>query len=119
MAGPATVVVAGFFTWFLAARTENALVVDNYYKEGLAINQVLARDAAAAKQLAERYQEVTSTLVKMLERDHMTPSAGDLTGVLVAGQFQAKEAYVLGTWPISKAFVESLASSVDLGGGKQ
>ena len=80
--------------------------------------EVKTRDAAAAKKLAEQYQEVTSLLVKMLERDHMTPSAGDLTGVLVAGQFQAKEAYVLGTWPISKAFVESLASSVDLGTSK-
>lgn len=48
MAGPALVVVASMITYVLAARTENALVADNYYKEGLAINRVLdaARNAA-------------------------------------------------------------------------
>jgi hypothetical protein len=81
--------------------------------------EVSTRDAAAAKKLAEQYQEVTALLVKMLERDHMTPTPSDLTGVLVAGQFQSKDKYVLGTWPISKAFLEALASSVDLGGAKQ
>jgi len=49
-------VVAGFITYGLAARTENALVADNYYKEGLAINQVLdaerrARDLGLTAQI--------------------------------------------------------------------
>lgn len=48
MAGPALVVVAGVITYVLAARTENALVVDNYYKEGLAINRVLDATRNAA-----------------------------------------------------------------------
>ncbi len=80
---------------------------------------VKTRDADAAKKMAAQYQEVTSLLVKMLERDNMHPNPADLSGVLVAGKFEAVESQVIGTWPISKAFVESLASNVDLGGGKE
>lgn len=47
MAGPAIVVVAGFITLWLALRTPEALVVDDYYKEGRAIAQSLQRDIAA------------------------------------------------------------------------
>jgi len=38
MAGPAAVIVAGFFTMALAFRTEDGLVAEDYYKQGLAIN---------------------------------------------------------------------------------
>ena len=48
MAGPFAVVVAGLFTAWLAVTRADPLVVDNYYKEGLAINQVIERDEAAA-----------------------------------------------------------------------
>jgi uncharacterized protein len=47
MAGPAVAVVAGFATLYIALQSANPLVVDNYYKEGLAINRVLARDHLA------------------------------------------------------------------------
>jgi hypothetical protein len=47
ISGPAIVVVAGFYTLYLAVVGADALVVDNYYKEGLAINRVLARDHLA------------------------------------------------------------------------
>lgn len=42
MALPATVVVAGIGTVILAVRTPLSLVEDDYYKEGLAINQDLS-----------------------------------------------------------------------------
>jgi len=48
MAGPALVVVAGCFTAWLAVRSDDGLVVDDYYKQGLAINQTLGRSQAAA-----------------------------------------------------------------------
>ena len=55
MAGPAVVVVAGIVTAWIAATTSDGLVADDYYKQGLAINQRLARqDAAAAMQLEAR-----------------------------------------------------------------
>jgi uncharacterized protein len=47
MAGPAIVVVAGFATLAIAVKTDDGLVADDYYKQGLAINRVLARDEQA------------------------------------------------------------------------
>jgi hypothetical protein len=47
MALPATVVVAGLTTWWIAARNADSLVADDYYKEGLAINRVLNRQELA------------------------------------------------------------------------
>ncbi|WP_171013534.1 FixH family protein [Chitinivorax sp. B] len=47
MAGPAIVVVAGFITAWLAIKHDDALVVDDYYKQGKEINQDLARDQIA------------------------------------------------------------------------
>jgi len=47
-AGPAAVAVAGFVTIWLAITSSDGLVADDYYKRGLAINQVLARDRLAA-----------------------------------------------------------------------
>jgi len=46
---PGTVVVAGFITFYLAAHNTDGLVVDDYYKEGLAINRTLGRQEAARK----------------------------------------------------------------------
>ena len=49
MAGPGLVVVAGIVTAWIAATTDDGLVADDYYKQGLAVNQVLARNDAAAR----------------------------------------------------------------------
>ena len=47
MLGPAIVVVAGISTAVIAYRNADGLVADDYYKEGLAINKVLAREQRA------------------------------------------------------------------------
>ena len=47
MAGPALVVVASMVTVWLAVISNDGLVADDYYKQGLAVNQTLTRDAAA------------------------------------------------------------------------
>lgn len=47
MAGPAIVVVAGGITAALAFATSDGLVADDYYKQGLAINRVIAREDRA------------------------------------------------------------------------
>jgi uncharacterized protein len=49
MAGPCAVIVAGFFTLWLAVRSDDGLVADDYYKRGLAINQTLSRTQRAAQ----------------------------------------------------------------------
>lgn len=47
MAPVAVVVVAGIATTVLAVRTSDGVVADDYYKQGLGINKVIARDAYA------------------------------------------------------------------------
>lgn len=49
MAGPALVVVAGLVTAWLAVRSDDGLVADDYYKQGLAINRTLGRTDAAKR----------------------------------------------------------------------
>lgn len=44
---PATAVIAGLTTVWIAAKSADGLVVGDYYKAGLAINQTLARDDTA------------------------------------------------------------------------
>jgi uncharacterized protein len=46
---PATAVVAGLFTVYIAVSNQDSLVVDDYYKEGQAINQELSRDRKSAE----------------------------------------------------------------------
>ena len=48
MAGPAIVIVAGFVTAWLAIISNDGLVTDDYYKQGLALNQRLQRDHDAS-----------------------------------------------------------------------
>ncbi len=48
MAGPAAVIIAGVVTIWLAVSSSDGLVADDYYRRGLAINQELRRDQAAA-----------------------------------------------------------------------
>lgn len=49
MIAPAVAFVGGIFTFYLAATTSDALVVDDYYRQGKAINLVLDRDRRAAE----------------------------------------------------------------------
>jgi hypothetical protein len=49
MAGPFAAIVGGLITAYIAVANDDPLVVDNYYKEGLAINRVLERDQAASQ----------------------------------------------------------------------
>jgi hypothetical protein len=49
MAGPAAVLVAGAATVWIAFSSADGLVADDYYKRGLAINRVLAREDNARR----------------------------------------------------------------------
>lgn len=48
MLGPLSVIVAGVITTVIAFRGADGLVAEDYYKQGLAINRVLARERRAA-----------------------------------------------------------------------
>lgn len=47
IAGPAVVVVAGFVTLYLALRFPDPVITEDYYRQGLEINQTLANPAAS------------------------------------------------------------------------
>ena len=47
MVGPLAVIAAGVVTVWLAVKSDDGLVSDDYYKEGLAVNQLLKRDQGA------------------------------------------------------------------------
>ena len=47
MLGPFVVVVAGLITAWLAVRSNDGLVDDDYYKQGLAVNQATSRNQRA------------------------------------------------------------------------
>jgi hypothetical protein len=49
MSGPAAVLVAGAWTTWIAFASSDGLVAEDYYKQGLAINKVIAREEAARK----------------------------------------------------------------------
>jgi hypothetical protein len=72
MLGPAAVLVGGGYVTWLATTHPDALVVDDYYKQGKAINQDLRRDRAA-------------TALGLALHAAYDPRAGALTGRL-AGQ---------------------------------
>jgi uncharacterized protein len=47
MAGPVAVIIAGIVTLLLAIESSDGLVADDYYKQGMAINQIMLRDRRA------------------------------------------------------------------------
>ena len=47
ISGPAIVIVAGVITTWLAFSSADGLVAEDYYKQGMAINKVLAREERA------------------------------------------------------------------------
>ena len=65
MAGPAVVIVAGFVTAWLAIKSNDGLVEDNYYKVGLAVNQQLQQKKLAGElglQAELSYDKSTNTI---------------------------------------------------------
>lgn len=49
MAGPVIVIVAAFYTLWLATSTSDGLVTDDYYKKGLAVSETLAQNQRASE----------------------------------------------------------------------
>lgn len=48
IAGPGIVVIAGFITLWMAITSDDGLVTDDYYKQGLTVNQRMQRDHQAS-----------------------------------------------------------------------
>jgi len=69
MAGPAAAIVAGLFTMVVAFRTEDGLVADDYYRQGLAINRVLKRDERARELNLSAVASFAGDRVRVVLRD--------------------------------------------------
>jgi hypothetical protein len=81
MLGPVLVIIAGGYTCWLAFSRQDAMVVDDYYKQGSAINQDLRRDRVATSlglSLHARYDPVHGTLKGRLQ-SFGAPVAGNVT----------------------------------------
>lgn len=67
MAGPVLVIVAGVITAYLAVRSNDGLVDDDYYKQGLAVNQTTEhlRHAARLGLKAEFLLNADATLLRI------------------------------------------------------
>jgi hypothetical protein len=61
-----------------------------------------------AASVVVKFTATTNLLRSMLQRDKLTPSPADLSGVLVAGRFETRASHAIGTWPIQKPFIDSL-----------
>lgn len=85
MLGPVLVVIAGVITMWLAFSRQDALVVDDYYKQGKAINQDLRRDQTAAAMDLEthlRYDAAAGNLIGSIT-SHGKPQSGRIVIRLV------------------------------------
>lgn len=128
---PAAAVVGGIITWRVAADSNDGVVEDDYYKQGLAINRVLARDrAAAARGLAGELRfEGERVMLRLTGRPeswpqamtlrvlHPTRAGMDQTIVLTArdaGEYEGRcQALPPGKW---KLLLEDDARTWRLGG---
>jgi len=70
MSGPLVVVIAGLFTAYLAVTSNDGLVDDDYYKQGLSVNKVTERDqqAVVLGLQAEVMQSAEGTKMRILLR---------------------------------------------------
>lgn len=79
MSLPLSAVVAGLATWALASRSDDGLVAQDYYKKGLTINRVLARQERAAQLgLSASLRQSGERLVLTLESSREIEPAAQL-----------------------------------------
>ena len=145
---PATAVIAGLTTVWIAYQSADGLVVGDYYKAGLAINQTLARDDAAralaltatfqgegralALTLTGRLQAYPDQLTLTLA--HPTHQGMDQTLTLIhaggghyrtslpampAGKWHAQLAYAGSTWRLSGLLHTPFTQPVRLTAGNE
>jgi hypothetical protein len=73
MAGPAAVVVAGFYTLALAVRSDDGLVADDYYRRGLAINKTLGESERARELALVATVSIAGNRVRVVVQGHVVP----------------------------------------------
>jgi hypothetical protein len=69
---------------------------------------VLCRNDAEAADLAAQLTAVTDRARTMFANEHVAPNPADFSGLVTSGVFHNQGTHALGTWPISRAFVQNL-----------
>ncbi|MDJ0876978.1 MAG: FixH family protein [Halieaceae bacterium] len=75
---PGIVVVAGLTTWWIAANNADSLVAEDYYKEGLAINQELSKQRLAEQLGVAAVIEASGDSVEVTLDSEVLPAALEL-----------------------------------------
>lgn len=70
---------------------------------------VTCRTPEDAAILKAQLEGITSLLQKFIRLEKQKPSEADLSGILTSGAFERTGTHVRATWPVPKAFVESLS----------
>lgn len=100
---------ASFFTTALASADRILVSLGPEGQQLEARLLVTCRTSADAAALAGQLQHATSLVKEMMARENQKPNAKDLSGVLTAGVFEQSGRRVLGRWPLSTAFLQSLS----------
>lgn len=58
---------------------------------------------------AEKLTESTKLVAELLQREGKRADPAGLSGMLCSGKFEARESIVTGRWPLSRAFLETVA----------
>ena len=74
-----------------------------------ALLEVSCRNAEDAAALVRQLRGVTEVMRKYLERVDQKPNPADLSGAVVAGEFEQRDKRVIGRWPVEKALLDSIA----------
>ena len=85
MSGPATVLVAGAATMWIAFASADGVVAGDYYKRGLAINQDLQREQRAEQRSIGAPSRVARLVGALPERERALCCEMDLGVALVNG----------------------------------
>ena len=100
--------------FFAAAMAKVSRVILTLGPSGSEFEARLAVDcpgAGQAAQLARELTRVTDLLQSLSGRDNEPPDSNELGTVLAAGSFERQDGRVLGRWPITKSFLETLAGT--------
>ena len=117
MVAPAAAVVGGAVMLWLALTTYDGLVSDDYYKEGLAINQVLRRDERAAELGYRAHASLSEdgTLVRVLLRRTSRPVSPQTVQLRLAHPTRAGHDQVVVLIPISSELYEARVDPPGMG----
>ncbi len=72
---------------------------------------VQCRSGQQAATVALELTRITGMLRDMIAREHQTPNANDLSGVLTSGTFRQDGTRVRGSWPLERGFIDGMLGS--------